>query len=334
MIQVAGPLQGWGIHNLYLDGMSVGAVGLEEIACQGGDCDNVTIVDFVFFGQRCSALVPFSVPVGPHNQTGGPLTVGANHSRNIYRNFCYRVPNLNAATAIRVRGNAIEASSDSWGDLWEHLTVKFSGPPSGTNIVTGIYLQACDNENFFDVFFETPGATTGTARFRCIVFDYATERTNMPADCRFDVVDFQHNYQTTGLNPVINVGAPVGQAFPNRITRITSCNVQPPNPNLANLIWENVIPRQVVAVGGGSDVTLNQWQNQCNILEFTGVKTANINVIVENADGRQYTIFNNTTGAFTLTVKGATGTGVVIANGKRAIVYGDGANVQRASADV
>ncbi len=87
------------------------------------------------------------------------------------------------------------------------------------------------------------------------------------------------------------------------------------------------------SVAGGVDVTLNANEYSANILEFTGALTANINVIVP-VTAKQWTVFNNTTGAFTLTVKTPAGTGIAIGQTKRAIVYADGTNVVRATADV
>ena len=87
------------------------------------------------------------------------------------------------------------------------------------------------------------------------------------------------------------------------------------------------------SVAGAADVTLSHPEARNDILEFTGVLTGNINVIVPLAVD-QWTVYNGTTGAFTLTVRGASGTGVVIATGKRAILYADGTNVVRVTADV
>ena len=86
-----------------------------------------------------------------------------------------------------------------------------------------------------------------------------------------------------------------------------------------------------VSVAGGTDVTLTATgtitaQANAAVLELTGLLTANINVIVPNRD-KIYTIHNNTTGAFTLTVKTAAGTGVVVEQGFKAIVYCNGTNV-------
>lgn len=78
-------------------------------------------------------------------------------------------------------------------------------------------------------------------------------------------------------------------------------------------------------------LTINQSRNE--ILEFTGTMTAQRNIVLPLAV-KQFTVFNNTTGGFGLQFIGATGTGIVVAAGKRAIVYSDGTNVVRVTADV
>lgn len=87
------------------------------------------------------------------------------------------------------------------------------------------------------------------------------------------------------------------------------------------------------SVAGGVDVTLTNTEGAHEILEFTGALTANINVIVPSID-RQWTIANLTSGAYTLTVKRSSGTGVAVTQGMRCIVYGNGTNVVRVTADV
>lgn len=92
--------------------------------------------------------------------------------------------------------------------------------------------------------------------------------------------------------------------------------------------------RLVKSVAGGANVTLSSAEMESPILEFTGALTANISVIVPLASGGLFVVFNNTSGAFTLTVKGSTGTGIAVGQGKRAILYADGTNVVRVTADV
>lgn len=77
-------------------------------------------------------------------------------------------------------------------------------------------------------------------------------------------------------------------------------------------------------------LTFAEVRNQ--ILEFTGTLTAARNIVLP-LKPRQWTVFNNTTGGFGLQFIGATGTGITVATGKRAIVYADGANIVRVTAD-
>jgi hypothetical protein len=83
-----------------------------------------------------------------------------------------------------------------------------------------------------------------------------------------------------------------------------------------------------------ADVTLNRAQYGCRIIEFTGVLTGNRNVIVPNVPGYEWTIKDSTTGAFTVTVKTASGTGITLAHTKTCKLWGDGTNILRATGDV
>ena len=81
-----------------------------------------------------------------------------------------------------------------------------------------------------------------------------------------------------------------------------------------------------------ANTTLTAAQARCEILEFTGTLTAARNIVVP-LGVQQWTAFNNTTGGFGLQFIGASGSGVTVAAGKRAIIYADGTNVVRVTAD-
>ena len=83
-------------------------------------------------------------------------------------------------------------------------------------------------------------------------------------------------------------------------------------------------------VAGSANVTLTTAEAANLIHTYSGVLTGNINVILPTVV-QQYTIYNNTTGSFTLTVKTASGTGFVITQGYRVIVYCDGTNILSSS---
>jgi len=80
-----------------------------------------------------------------------------------------------------------------------------------------------------------------------------------------------------------------------------------------------------------ADVTLTQAEAACGYLITTGILTGNRNVIVPNE--WQGTVFCNNTGPYTTTFKTSGGSGVVVAQTKRAILLADGTNVVRVTAD-
>jgi len=79
------------------------------------------------------------------------------------------------------------------------------------------------------------------------------------------------------------------------------------------------------------DVTLNSTQSGLKYYSVVGALTANRNVIVPN--NWEGGVFNNTTGAFSVTWKTASGSGVAVAQTKRAFLFADGTNVVRMTAD-
>lgn len=78
--------------------------------------------------------------------------------------------------------------------------------------------------------------------------------------------------------------------------------------------------------------TLTYEQAMCESMELTGALTALRNVVVPLVP-RAWTVYANTSGGFGVQVIGATGTGVTVADGKRAIIECDGTNVVRVTAD-
>lgn len=82
-----------------------------------------------------------------------------------------------------------------------------------------------------------------------------------------------------------------------------------------------------------ANYTLLYNEARAAIVEFTGTLTAQRNVVVP-LGAQQWTVFNNTTGGFGLQFIGASGTGIVVAAAKRAIIYSDGTNVVRVTTDL
>ena len=81
-----------------------------------------------------------------------------------------------------------------------------------------------------------------------------------------------------------------------------------------------------INVAGTGNYTLSGFELNRIAYDLIGVLTGNRSIIVP-ATVQQYWINNTTTGSFTLTVKTASGTGVVVPQNGAAILYCDGTNV-------
>lgn len=81
-----------------------------------------------------------------------------------------------------------------------------------------------------------------------------------------------------------------------------------------------------------ADVTLKGHEHCARYLTTTGVLTGNRNVILPT--DWEGVVYCNNTGAYTTTFKTSGGSGIVVAQTKRAHLMGDGTNIVRVSADV
>lgn len=104
--------------------------------------------------------------------------------------------------------------------------------------------------------------------------------------------------------------------------------------NRAWVVPAGVTQKAAIVMASDANITLTQAQSVATILSLTSSVsiTATRNVIVPLA-ANQWTVYNGTTGGQSLQFIGASGTGVIIANGKCAIIYADGTNVIRVTAD-
>jgi|GEM_PF-3532158 len=84
------------------------------------------------------------------------------------------------------------------------------------------------------------------------------------------------------------------------------------------------------SVAGSSDVTLTSDEAANLMHTYSGVLTGNINVIVP-AKTSPYLIYNNTSGAYTVTFKTPAGTGIVVPQGDRRQLICDATNVVNAA---
>ena len=85
-----------------------------------------------------------------------------------------------------------------------------------------------------------------------------------------------------------------------------------------------------LSVAGNTNVSLTSAQGQASIINLTGVLTGNIDVITSMTP-RLYIVENATTGAFTVTFIGTSGSGVVVPQGGTSLLMCDGINIAAAS---
>jgi hypothetical protein len=120
--------------------------------------------------------------------------------------------------------------------------------------------------------------------------------------------------------------------------------------NLVNYVFNRIDSSvkgyQSVDVAGSANVTLTSNNSTTNtddsatddqvhnaVLEFTGALTGSINVFTDAVETK-YTVFNNTSGSFTLTFGPTGGTGVDIKQGTKTLVYTDGTTMYDITKDL
>ena len=84
--------------------------------------------------------------------------------------------------------------------------------------------------------------------------------------------------------------------------------------------------------GGAGTTVLTQDEQRRNVLEFTGALTGNRTIEVDATVWAWTAVYNNTSGAFTLTFKVTGQTGVVIPQGRRLAAHCDGTDVRPSAA--
>ena len=120
--------------------------------------------------------------------------------------------------------------------------------------------------------------------------------------------------------------------------------------NLVNYVFNRIDSSvkgyQSVSVAGNANVTLTSNNSTTNtddsatddqvhnaVLEFTGALTGNINVFTDAVETK-YTVFNNTSGSYTLTFAPTGGAGVELKQGAKTLVYTDGSTMFDVMADL
>ncbi|MBM3457192.1 MAG: hypothetical protein FJX77_01465, partial [Armatimonadetes bacterium] len=92
--------------------------------------------------------------------------------------------------------------------------------------------------------------------------------------------------------------------------------------------------RAALNLAGSGNYTASAAEYEPVVLECSGLLTGNRNLLLPLVAGARWLVRNGTSGSYTLTVKGATGSGIVISQGGTAWVWTDGVDFFRGTPDV
>lgn len=232
MIEVRGPLNGWGVQNLYLDGNNLAGVGIHVLSASSGSSSNLALTNFTD-----AALVETTLP----SFAGFGL---ANAMHNSWTNTSINVPAVYGAKAIVETGQPASTPqvTNACYNLFRNTTIYLPA----TQTTFGIYLQWTDS-----LLFEGTHIFGGSAKATAVMLDYG-KQNNMPSSCGFVGIDASGNGTTVAQ--WANAGTPGPGARPNWVKGVGEINlgVQPSLPNLLTDMPARV--RNVDTVGATSQI--------------------------------------------------------------------------------
>src|SRR6266852_1351863 len=203
MIAINGPLQGWGIQNLLLDGSGVpGVTGITVTSGQFGDCSNLTIQ-----GCGTTSIYSTSYPIGGFTGIGNVDSL-----RNNWLNTFILVPAIVGAKGIFLHGDP-GGTTDTDYNIFTNTFIRSTG---STNF--GVYLGVNDANTFVNL---SCSMGTGTGMY----FDY-TLNSNFPSST---------NVYAYEINSFGSTGTPGVLATPNNFYGAITAN-QAPLPSLVNTV--------------------------------------------------------------------------------------------------
>jgi len=108
------------------------------------------------------------------------------------------------------------------------------------------------------------------------------------------------------------------------------CGSSAPTDWTDHRIWQMDFSERLAKSLTDANTTLSYAEARARIMDFSGTLTATRNIVVPLSP-KEWIVYNGT--GQSLQFIGATGTGVTVAATKRAIIYADGTNVVRVTAD-
>src|SRR5580765_82899 len=215
ILQIAGPLMGWGIHNICLDGMNGATTAAKCLQVVSGTIGHVTNLHVLGGTSRCVELTAVASFSG---DAGNDIPACTS---NLFENLYIRATDQTTNTiALALDGTT---ASDSYFNTFINTFIVL---PSGAPVATvGILLACTDSNSFYDLTVQGVSAHTG------IKFDYTNAQGDaFPNTNRFMNIDLQQ----CGTQ-ITNVGTPNASIEPNAFINV-SRNNGGTYPTVANTI--------------------------------------------------------------------------------------------------
>ena len=210
VIAVNGPLQGWGVQNLYIDCASAASsVGINVTSAQNGETRNLTLVNCAR-GYASSVVAPF-----------GSFT-NTNSQHNKHYNTTVQVPAIAGAIGILLTGNSGTADTDF--ETWIGTDIFL---PTSVIAVNGWQFQATESNTIINTHFYG-----GNASAQSVVWDYSVNNSWPSAIYMIGVDPFQSGGGTQWTNGGTTPGA---GARPNMVFLSTSNSASCAAANIANV---------------------------------------------------------------------------------------------------
>jgi hypothetical protein len=317
MISINGPLQGWAISNLWLDGGGSATTGIQITSAQYGDTENIVITGCTTSGIYSTTVAPFG------------LFLNTDSLHNTFRNISITAPLTSLFNCIVLTGTGTSADTDC--NVFINTTLCI--PSGANNSSVGITLQACDSNLFYGLqIINASGSSTSHG----VVFDY-TVANIMPTGNGFYGID------TKGAaTPFFaNSGTPASTARPNFLCGVIEANggVNPLNiPNLSAslpvVVGGTILTAQTDAISATTLVTSyalnlyrlnvyvvvttagNKVKLQANVFWNDGTGTQSISTASIACNATNYAqrsaviaVASGTAVQYTTTLSGAIGTG-------------------------
>ena len=167
MLNVNGPLQGWGVANMVLDGAPAGGdfgglagIGLHVLSAQNGFSPNLMI-------RGCRVAGLYSDTVDPFSSV--PETDSLSNS---YPNLAIAMGWQNGAVGIVLTGTT---KSNTCYNIFERTIIALPTTLAAGQSAYGVYLQSCDSNIFIG-----PHFFNGDPNFPAFVLDY-TDNPDWPS---------------------------------------------------------------------------------------------------------------------------------------------------------